>query len=175
MIEILNIFSITLFIMEYFYINTPISSKYFRPTLFIHILCQSLFCNIIVLSSLLEPLFWYFQIVSIISYLDKYIVSTLLNGTIITGILISKMKYKKKIPTHIKNVINLLFRMGIFWIICDKTTQNISSFQILLLRLFLNSISCSIFYFLPFRTQKYKNLHFLEKCLLKKVFFGSKK
>jgi hypothetical protein len=150
MIEIFNIISMTLFILEYFYINNKVSIKYFRSILFLHIICQWLFCNIIILSSILEPIFWYYEITFIISNLDKYIVSSLLNLTVISGILISKMKYKKKIPSHIKNVVNILFLMGIFWLICDKTTQDISCVSILILRIFLNLFSCSVFSFLQF-------------------------
>ena len=58
-----------------------------------------------------------------VSFLDKYIVGTLLNITILSGICVAKIKYKENIKNNIYKVINHLLVLGMIWFIFDKSTQ----------------------------------------------------
>jgi hypothetical protein len=74
--------------------------------------------------------------------LDEYIVGTLLNIIVCSGVILSKIKYGKTIPRHIQKVIQELQNLGLFWFILDKTTQQITYFDTFFIRTCINLFSC---------------------------------
>jgi hypothetical protein len=78
----------------------------------------------------------------LVPILDEYVVGTILNIIVVSGVFVAKIKYDKKIPKHIHNVIQKLKNLGLFWFVLDKTTQHISFFDTFFLRICINIFSC---------------------------------
>lgn len=91
-----------------------------------------------------------------VPFLDVYVVGPLLTLSCISGIFLAKQKYKKKIPTHIHQVIQKLFYFGIFWACFDKTTQGDATFHV---RCVINSFSCFLVYHLQTEMRNSRIIH----------------
>lgn len=144
--ETFNLVCISLFLLEYSTINFIPPVFWYREILFLHIFCQHLYVWIIVFSSFLEFLFYFLNwnkyYLFFVPWLDEYVVGTLLNSIVFSGIYISKIKYRHTIPEHIQTVITSLKKLGLFWFLLDKTTQKITFFDTFYIRSILNLFSC---------------------------------
>ena len=144
--ETFNLFCISFLLIEFYSSNVSIPTYLFLPSLIIHILSQKLFTGIVITSSVMELFFYlldnYKFYMMIVPYIDEYIVGLLLNIVVASGICLSKIKYGKKIPRHIHKTIQRLKILGLFWFLFDKTTQNITSFDIFYIRMCINIFSC---------------------------------
>lgn len=152
MFEIINLSLITFYILEFWYLKTNISNKYFKKILLYHILSQKALLYIIYISSFIEIISFlnnfYENYMSFVCFLDEFIVGILLNITILSGICVAKIKYKENIPNHIYKVINHLLVLGMIWFLFDKSTQVNNVYENFYFRFFLNIFSCSYLYYI---------------------------
>lgn len=144
--EIFNLLCISFVLLEYSLYNQSVPTYFYTPALVLHILTQYLYVWIVVASSLLECIFYYLRwskhYMLFVPILDEYVVGTLLNVIVFSGVLVSKIKYGKKIPNHIQKVIQQLKNLGLFWFLLDKTSQQITFFNTFYLRVCINLFSC---------------------------------
>lgn len=144
--ELFNLTCISLTLFEYATFNTKPPNFLFIPSLSLHIVSQKIYIWIIILSSIIEFLTYflnyYKDYMMFVPLLDEYIVGTILNIIVVTGVLVAKIKYGKNIPTHIQNVIQKLQNLGLFWFLLDKTSQSISFFDTFFIRVCINIFSC---------------------------------
>lgn len=144
--EIFNLLCISLTLFEYATLNSTLPHFLFIPSLSLHIFSQYMYVWIVLFSSVMECFTYFFQYykyyMGFVPILDEYIVGTLLNVIVVTGIFVSKIKYGKKIPKHIQKVIQKLKNLGLLWFLLDKTTQQISWFDTFSIRLVINIFSC---------------------------------
>lgn len=152
MFEEFNLSLITFYILEFWYLKADIPNKYFKNILLCHIICQKLLLYIIYISSFIEIISFlnnfYENYMSFVPFLDEFIVGILLNITILSGICVAKIKYKKNIPNHIYKVINHLLVLGMIWFIFDKSTQVNNVYENFYFRFFLNIFSCKYLYYI---------------------------
>jgi len=144
--EVFNLTCISLTLLEYATINKTPPDSLLVPSLALHIISQNIYIWIVVLSSIVEFLAYFFNCykdyMMFVPLLDEYVVGTILNIIVVTGVLVAKIRYGKKIPKHIQNVIQKLQNLGLFWFIVDKTSQHISFFDTFFLRVGINIFSC---------------------------------
>lgn len=144
--EVFNLTCISLTLLEYATINKTPPDSVLVPSLALHIISQNIYIWIVVLSSIIEFLAYFFNYykdyMMFVPLLDEYIVGTILNVIVVTGVFVAKIRYGKKIPKHIQNVIQKLQNLGLFWFIVDKTSQHISFFDTFILRIAINIFSC---------------------------------
>ena len=147
MIQIFNLLCISMSFIEFKTINKRyFDEKYYKLFIILHIYSQSVFFYVVYISSIIEvvtyTIGYYNNYLSIVPLIDDYIAGTSLNLTCMSGIMISKIKYKNKIPNHINEVINTLIYFGLFWAISDKTSQVMIGKFVFYIRLLVNIISC---------------------------------
>jgi hypothetical protein len=147
MLQLFNLLCISLAFIEFKSTNKQFfDKKYYTPFILLHIYSQNIFLYIVYISSFTEAftytMGYYEDYMNIVPLIDEYIAGTSLNLTCISGIMISKIKYKNKIPSHINEVINSLIYFGIFWAIADKTTQMMVGNYVFYIRLLINIKSC---------------------------------
>lgn len=144
--EIFNLVCISLVLLEYSTLNIAPPNFLFIPSLSFHVFSQVFYIWIIVFSSFMECICYfldcYKNYMLFVPILDEYIVGTLLNIIVCSGVILSKIKYGKTIPRHIQKVIQELQNLGLFWFILDKTTQQITYFDTFFIRTCINLFSC---------------------------------
>ena len=136
MFDIINFIIMSIFLLEYELFNaditnlTNITNKI--RMLLLHRYSQSILCNLIYGSSILEVVFYtlnyYNEYMMIVQCLDKYIISFLMNMTISSGILISKVKFKQVKPKFIRDVIYSFLYISVFYFIFDRTSQTMITY-----------------------------------------------
>jgi len=147
MIQTFNLLCISFSFIEFKTTNKQFfDEKYYKSFILLHIYSQSIFFYLVYVSSLIEAftytIGYYDKYLSIVPLMDDYIAGTSLNVTCMSGIILSKIKYKNKIPNHINDVINNLIYFGLFWAIADKTSQVMVGKYVFYIRLLVNIISC---------------------------------
>lgn len=144
--EVFNLTCISLTLLEYATINKTPPDSVLVPSLTLHIISQNIYIWIVVLSSIIEFFAYFFNYykdyMMFVPLLDEYVVGTILNIIVLTGVFVAKIKYGTKIPKHIQNVIQKLQNLGLFWFVLDKTSQHITFFDTFFLRIAINIFSC---------------------------------
>lgn len=79
--------------------------------------------------------------------LDNLIAVPSLAISCVSGVAMTKKKFRKKVPLNIERTMQLLLGFGIFWALADRTTQAVESPNgIFALRAIINVISCGLLF-----------------------------